>query len=354
MLIFISNVRINLDAHRAFLYHDCDTEKEPLMHVIANRWYAVLTSAELVADKPVAAKRMGQDVVFWRDATGTPHAALDACPHRGAALSPGRVVNGCIECPFHGFRFDGDGACTAIPAHPDRRIPKKMALNTWTVREAHGLIWTWTGPEAAPDAPLPFFDVLEGMVWDGSEDTVVVNTHYTRAIENQLDFAHLPFVHQKTIGRFMHAPPIDVITEVDGDLIHARTTKSDDDGIRFLGPNIWTLDTGPARQFLVFVPVDENTMRYYLRTYRRPTSSPLLNRLVGKFSRWTNGFIFREDTAVVESQPAEETRIGLDEVLVPSDRPIVEYRKWREQHRAPYGETPSPERRLKVVDADAA
>jgi len=302
-----------------------------MMQLIANRWYAVLSSAELGSKRPVGARRFGLDLVFWRPGPGRVAASEDVCPHRKAKLSIGRVVDGCMECPFHGFRFAESGECTLIPAHLNRAIPKAMSVEALTVREEHGFVWLWSGPDSAPDGPLPFFDVHEH-TFAGSEFTVPVATHYTRGIENQLDFTHLPFVHRTTIGRFIDHP-IEVTCEIDGDRIKAHAGNAEA-FVELIGPNIWRNITGPMWQFLAFVPIDDEHMLYYVRTYQRRSRIPGLRWLMGKVLVLMNRVIIGQDTAVVESQPAEETRVrGMDEILVPSDAAIIAYRRWRDEHR---------------------
>ena len=315
------------------------------MQVILNRWYAILSSDEVHADRGAGARRLGYDLAFWRDAEGRVHGALDRCPHRGAKLSPGKVKDGCIECPFHGFLFDGSGACTAIPAHPERPISGAMALAPLTLREAHGFIWLWTGPDTPPADAIPFFD-FDGFSWQGSQFTVKVDNHYTRAIENQLDFAHLPFVHASTIGRFATAE-VEVDTVVDGDRIRAAVGGAED-FIEFLGPNLWRLRTGPTWQLLVFVPIDDGHMQYYTRNYQPWVHARGLRWMVGKANAALNRLVIRQDTPVVESQPVAETRLKMGELLVPSDKPIIAYRRWREAHR---GVWQPPSRRPVAVAA---
>jgi phenylpropionate dioxygenase-like ring-hydroxylating dioxygenase large terminal subunit len=70
--------------------------------MIRNQWYAVLESKE-VGRKPVGVTRMGEKLVFWRDGRGEIHCAVDRCPHRGVALSIGKLENDHLQCPFHGF-----------------------------------------------------------------------------------------------------------------------------------------------------------------------------------------------------------------------------------------------------------
>jgi len=305
------------------------------VHVIQNRWYAVLSSSELPADRPVGRRRFGEDLVFWRNGAGEVAAALDRCPHRRAKLSGGRVKDGCVQCPFHGFTFAADGACTSIPAHPDRPIPRAMSLRAIPAREAHSLVWLWTGPDPAPDGPVPFFD-FEGWEWAGSELSEPVDVHYTVAIENQLDFAHLPFVHASSIGRLASEEVFEVRTEVDGDRITARL-PGEDGGVELLGPNVWRLWVGAQWQFLAFVPIDEGRMLYYLRAYQRAVRAPGLAWLYGRLQRTLNRWVLRQDSRVVQTIPPGETRLReLGEVLVPSDGPIIAYRRWREAHRGPW------------------
>ena len=312
------------------------------MYLISNRWYVVLTENEVPLNGTLGIKRLGHEVVFWRGGSGEICAALDICPHRRAKLSLGQVKDGHLECPFHGFQFDHSGNCTAIPAHPGQPISGAMSLCTLSVRVEHGFVWIWTGPDPAPDEPVPFFD-FTGYSCAGSAFSSQVDAHYSRAIENQLDFAHLSFVHRSTIGRFI-TEDISLVCEVGGDQIRAHLGE-DASLVQFIGPNIWRSNTRGMWQFLAFVPVDEKTTRYYVRTYQRMVTAPGLDWMIGKINVMLNGLVLREDTRVVETQPASETRLRMGEVLVPSDAAIISYRRWREKRRFLF----SPGRRLRVI-----
>lgn len=74
--------------------------------LIPNQWYAVLETNEAKPGKPEAVKRLGEKLVFWRDQQGKVVVLEDPCPHRQVKLSLGKLVEGCLECPFHGFQFD--------------------------------------------------------------------------------------------------------------------------------------------------------------------------------------------------------------------------------------------------------
>jgi phenylpropionate dioxygenase-like ring-hydroxylating dioxygenase large terminal subunit len=292
----------------------------------------VLDGDELDKGEVLGRTRMGQDLVFWRNKSGDAFAARDQCPHRWTKLSNGKMVGDALQCPFHGFEFTGSGACTKMPAHPERKISGAMSLTTLPIREAHGFLWLWTGPSDAPDTEPAFFD-FAGYSAAGSQLIVPVANSYTRAVENQLDMTHLPFVHAKTIGRFAGSAAMDVQTDVEGDVIRMKRKGTDEPGPEFWGPNIWRLKTGPIYQFLAFVPIDDTHMQYYLRTYQPFATWNPAAWLIGKLTAASNEKVVGEDTPMVEGQPREEVRLGSGEVLVPSDGPSIAYRRWRKGKR---------------------
>ena len=302
--------------------------------MVPDRWYIILESRELPKGKPLGVKRLGHRMAVWRDGEGVLRATGDDCPHRGAALSAGKLVNGCIACPFHGFQFNGQGACTHIPAHgPEGPIPPKMRVPSWPVAEAQGFVWLWYG-QGEP-GPLPWFEDIDDTFafhtltddWD---------THYTRAIENQLDFTHLPFAHHNSIGRGV-SEKLGVLTEVDGDRIVVRydptTYDAKDFFVELWAPNLWRnrLSDG-VWVIAAFVPVDANRTRLYLRFYQRFVTLPGLGWLICWVSNLFNRRVLDQDKRIVLTQEPRETALRMNEVLLPSDRPIIEFRKWRERH----------------------
>src|SRR5512137_1126965 len=170
--------------------------------MIQNQWYAILESNEVKPGKPVGVTRMGEKRVLWRDLSGQVTCMTDLCPHRGVALSIGKLMGDCVECPFHGFQFDPSGRCTLIPANGKNAVPPKafQVKRVYPTREAHGFIYLWWGEPRETYPPLPWFDAV-----DDTLPFVTVRDHwptqYSRAIENQLDVVHVPFVHHNTIGR---------------------------------------------------------------------------------------------------------------------------------------------------------
>ena len=157
-----------------------------------------------VGPQPLAATLLGEPLVLWRDADGAAHAFADQCPHRGARLSLGRVAGGQLECPYHGWRFDGAAKCTHIPAVPDFTPGARHAARAFATREAYGMLWVRL--EAAPgdarsihDFPL-FAAEAEPRLRKTTSGPYTVQASAPRIIENFLDMAHFGYVHEGWLG----------------------------------------------------------------------------------------------------------------------------------------------------------
>lgn len=160
-------------------------------------WHPV-AAADAVADRPLAARLLGEDLVLWRDAAGAVHAWPDRCPHRGARLSLGRVAQDRLECPYHGWQFDAHGQCVRVPALPQFVPPATHRVQALQAREAHGLVWVRL---AAGDAAMPAFAAEDDnrlrKLDCGPYD---VAASAPRIVENFLDMAHFGFVHEGWLG----------------------------------------------------------------------------------------------------------------------------------------------------------
>ncbi|MDR7307859.1 aromatic ring-hydroxylating dioxygenase subunit alpha [Rhodoferax saidenbachensis] len=163
-------------------------------------WHPVALVSELT-DQPLGMELLGEALVLWRDAEGQPHAWADRCPHRGAQLSLGRVCNGHLECPYHGWQFDAHGQCTHVPALPGFKAPATHVAHTHAAQEAYGLVWVCLQADAVDGVALPVFaaetDAQLRKVNCGPYD---VATSAPRIIENFLDMAHFGFVHDGWLG----------------------------------------------------------------------------------------------------------------------------------------------------------
>jgi phenylpropionate dioxygenase-like ring-hydroxylating dioxygenase large terminal subunit len=97
--------------------------------MLKNFWYALELSSA-VGLSPRLLTVLGQELVLFRsDVDGKVVALSNRCPHRGGALANGTVEHDCVRCPYHGWTFQHDGACTAIPANPPgAKVPKKARV----------------------------------------------------------------------------------------------------------------------------------------------------------------------------------------------------------------------------------
>jgi phenylpropionate dioxygenase-like ring-hydroxylating dioxygenase large terminal subunit len=321
--------------------------------MIPNQWYVVLDSGQ-VRHAPVGVTRMGERLVFWRDQTGQLSCLRDQCVHRGVELSKGRIVsNGHLQCPFHGFEYDPTGRVVRIPAAGrDTPVPGRFAVPSYPTYEAHDWIWIWWGEQASADLSPPryFDDISDDLVYGQVRDPW--DAHYSRVIENQLDVVHLPFVHYNTIGRgcrtLVEGPGI---RWVDEDLLEVYAYNKVDDGsdprtseqvpvprpdvdfkLEFLFPNLWENHISQdVRIVAAFVPVDHDHTLLYLRFHQRFLTLPLLSKALAQLAAPMNLAIAHQDRRVVVTQRPKASALTIGEKLIQGDRPIVEYRRRRQQ-----------------------
>lgn len=322
--------------------------------MIPNHWYAILESNEVKRGKPIGVTRLGEKLAAWRDARGQVTVMRDLCPHRGVALSAGKIRADCLECPFHGFQFDVTGRGTLIPANGRQTpVPKAFQVHTYPTREAHDLIYVWYGAPRADYPALPFFDSIDASF---SHRTLRDRwaTHYSRAIENQLDVVHLPFIHHNTIGRGHRTLVNGPITRWENrpgesDLLNIWVSNAVDTGqkplkaeemlvpdrrpfLQFRYPNLWhNWISDDLRVVIAFAPIDDANTLMYLRYYQRIVKTPVLREVFNWIGTVGNLIIERQDKRVVVTQEPKRSSLRMGEKLIQGDGPIIEYRRRREE-----------------------
>lgn len=169
-------------------------------------WHPVALAGEL-AGAPLGVRLLDQDLVLWRDGGGLPRAAVDRCPHRGARLSLGCVRGGELECPYHGWRFDGQGQAVCVPALPGFAPPASHRAATVEAQERYGLLWVRLLPGGAagvePDPPA-FAAEQEPRLRKVNCGPYDVAASAPRIVENFLDMAHFGYVHEHWLGAREH------------------------------------------------------------------------------------------------------------------------------------------------------
>ncbi len=316
--------------------------------MIPNQWYAVLESREVPVGRPVRFKRLGETLVFWRDEGGQVRCLDDVCPHRGASLAQGQVRGDCVQCPFHAFEFDGAGHCRFVPANGRQADPPHhIEAPSRPTHEAHDFVFVWWGEAPSPLAPPRFFEDLAGLAHATARDPW--HAHYARAIENQLDVAHLPFVHHNTIGRGGRIVVDGPLVEwQDPDRFRVYVQNRADDGtpplkpgamqrpdvpfwLDFIFPNVWQNHiSATVRVVVAFAPVDDENTVLYLRFYQGFVRLPGLAKLVARLALPSNVLIAHQDRRVVERQQPRQPRLKGGEHLIQADGPIAHYRARRQ------------------------
>jgi phenylpropionate dioxygenase-like ring-hydroxylating dioxygenase large terminal subunit len=314
--------------------------------MILNRWYSILES-RAVRWRPIGVQRLGERLVLWRDGAGNIACMRDRCPHRGAALSGGRIVAGRLECPWHGFQYEGGGRCVLTPCSGrGAKIPRSLCAETYPVRERYGLIWLWWGEPRAHLPPVPWFDELPDDLSAASGLGFEAPYPWERMIESNLDIHHTPFVHHWTIpGVGTLLDPMHV--EVDGEMMRCRGCLRKDDGrpaaespgmpfgILARLPNLILLELTPKlRLFVVATPMDEERTWIFGRYYQDYTRLPVLRKLIAWLSvEYDWRIVQRGDWRVFSSlrEPHFDRHAFR---LVPADQPIIEFFKLIEQAHA--------------------
>jgi 3-ketosteroid 9alpha-monooxygenase subunit A len=186
-------------------------------------WFAVAYSHDIAPGTVHEVQALGRELVLFRTEDGTV-SVLDAfCPHLGAHLGVGGVVEGgCLRCPFHRWAFAPSGACVEIPYA--KKIPPAARAEAFPVRERNGVVLMWHHPAGeAPSFEIPDFD---GETWcKPLWLDLEYEMHIQEAAENGVDIAHFPPIHHCSRGS------VEMIDSKSMPLRFILRTSYDGDGI---------------------------------------------------------------------------------------------------------------------------
>lgn len=309
--------------------------------------HPVLAADALPAGQPQAVRLLDQPWVLWRDAQGQPLAAPDRCPHRGARLSLGRVDDGLLQCPYHGWCFGPTGACVRVPAMPEFQPPASHGLgHVVPLSQAHGLLWL------RPDGGAPRLPAFAAEADDRLRKLNVgpyrVQTSAPRIVENFLDLAHFGTVHAGWLGDAQHlaVPPYTVTVDpADGVLASGCQAWQPRSNLRSAGGSWVSYDyrvPAPFAAVLEKAPEQQAGWRESIALFiqpETPSSCQVWFRLA--VPDWTASdeqlrafqhTIFCQDQPVLESQepkllPILPASAGL-EVHCGADRSAMAYRRY--------------------------
>ncbi len=168
----------------------------PAGKLMRRYWQPACLVDELPDERPVRAVRLlGEDLVVYREADGTYRMIGRHCPHRGADLCFGRLEDGGLRCPFHGWLFDGDGRCLEQPAEPEgSRAHENISVEAYPCMERHGIVFAYMGPGTPPD--LPALDCFVAPETQTFAFKGLIECNWLQALEVGIDPAHASFLHR--------------------------------------------------------------------------------------------------------------------------------------------------------------
>lgn len=166
---------------------------------LRNAWYAGAWGHEVQGETLLPRKLLGDRVVVFRKSDGTAAALEDRCSHRFAPLSIGRKEGDCVRCMYHGLVFDAAGVCVEEPGRT--RPAPNLDIRSYPVAERWKLIWIWMGDPALADPDLiPDCHFQDDPAWASIPALLHYAADYRLILDNLMDFSHLTFVHENTLG----------------------------------------------------------------------------------------------------------------------------------------------------------
>jgi phenylpropionate dioxygenase-like ring-hydroxylating dioxygenase large terminal subunit len=172
--------------------------------VLKNAWFPLARTRRIKPGKPISRMLDSTPIVLWRDERGAVHAMEDRCAHRRAALSGGKIVDGTLQCPYHGWQYDTAGRCVNIPSlGKGGKISSHFCVDSYPVVLRYGWAWVWWGnPVDADEAyipDIPFLDPTKDAP-GGRLTRFSYQAPQELVVENLLDLTHLDFVHGSIFG----------------------------------------------------------------------------------------------------------------------------------------------------------
>jgi len=312
-----------------------------------NFWYPICTSEELNASEPVPAQVLELPFVAFRDADGVPHVLANTCVHRGGSLARGSVKDGCIVCPYHGWRYGGDGKCQLVPSlDQGSKIPARAKVDSYPVQERYGIVFAFLGDLPEQERP-PLYEIQEynDPKWRSTELMVLEPAcYYERSLENGMDPVHNEFVHpiqgspqpnqgnieyldlpwgSKFIGGFTEQTEKPTDVEGLGGVPEGLSASSEHYGPNTLITWINFKMNKTLHQYFFEAPIDGDRTKIFFINLRNFLMEPDKDKHV----RDANLRVTVEDITVLEGiYPTRTPDTNTKEILTPGDEGIVRYR----------------------------
>jgi phenylpropionate dioxygenase-like ring-hydroxylating dioxygenase large terminal subunit len=314
-------------------------------------WYPVTFLQDLPRNQPYSFSLYDEPLVLFRNQDDKLGCLTDLCPHRAAKLSDGQMIDGRIECLYHGWQFGSDGQCMHIPQLPKQaKIPKNAWVKSFTVVERQGIVWMWAGEaEAADETLIPTIPELDDPAFVARDCMSDIPYGQNTFIENVIDPAHVPISHDGILGNRADALPLEMeIINNSAQGFHGRYRNIDGsntswNNIDFVAPNLvvvripineqrgWYL--GAAAYSL---PLSKNQCRFLFRGYQN-FSQWQVKLMPRWLDHWYRRKIVEQDMeqAFGQQQHIERLKKSPKQLYLPiktSDVYPLEYRKWLDKY----------------------
>ena len=309
-------------------------------HPYPRGWYRFRYSHELARGRVVSARFFGKPLVGFRTQAGRAR-VLDAhCAHLGAHLGDGRVLGETLQCPFHGWLYEGDGRCSHVPFA--ECIPAGARVGSYPVRECNGTIYFWHDPAGAdPDFEVPELPETTSRAWRrGPVHLRRIRSNVQEPRENAVDVAHGPVLHAKTfppypgtkgevVGWRENACTRSLAFELETTYLARGKPFRTSLSFSLTGPGHLVMRTSLPTDVIFLVPntpVDEEHIVFTMLTYVRRSRLPLVDRLLVRLAlrHLVGGLV--EDYVIFEKK-----RYLREPLLSSADGPILAMRRWFEQ-----------------------
>ncbi len=295
-------------------------------------WFVACKVEDIPEAEPLTLQLVGMELVAWRPEPGADPELFEAwCPHLGAHLGVGgRVVEGCLVCPFHEWTFGPDGANASIPYADKPNRKARIRTFPTVVRNGFLVFWYHPDPAVAPKWEVPEL-VADDFVLAGAYEWRVRSV-WQEIAENSVDMAHFTSVHGLTrvgdIGEITMDGPRRTINSTQS-FNTARGTFEGAISANSHGPGLGVTHfdlMGRVTLLSATTPVDDESVLVRFTMFHSPDD--IGAKIAAPFAEEVRRQ-FEQDIPIWEAK-----RYETSPALAPSERPVTEFRRWASQFYA--------------------
>jgi phenylpropionate dioxygenase-like ring-hydroxylating dioxygenase large terminal subunit len=301
-------------------------------------WYVVAESKQLRANAILSRMILGEWLAIFRGDDGKAVALRDKCMHRNSRLSKGKVCQGQIHCPYHGWVYDKNGQVVAVPAEgKDFSQTTTRRSPSYETMEKDNYIYVRLAKQPSEEFqpfPMPYHKQTG---WETVRVINRFNNNVTNCAENFIDIPHTASVHPGVFRKSRQQQLEMTVERKAGSVFAEYRNETNNLGwfAAFLNPKgheIHHVDTfhmpnitsveyhmgGNRRLFITSQSIPENensTLVYTDVTY----NYGIWNKIARPFIRWTAQYIINQDVEALKIQQQVIEKYGSQFCNTPAD-----------------------------------